>query len=290
MTFRDIYQLLITLLFISFSTVSIAKNVSHEVRPGVVANAEYEPGEAGKPAVIVLHGFLQSNDYLTLSNIKDTVLDTGFSLLAPIISLDVNKRSASLPCQATHQHTMQDSLTEIDSWMRWLKDKGHTQVILIGHSFGSVQAVAYAESRRVVKSLPVITKIIGVSLIDSEYVPDIKRRERDRKIARQRLQQNDTGIYTYRLSYCNLYRAPAGSFLSYADWNSERIIAALQKLSKRNRIISILGSKDKRVPVDWPDKQKKAGAVVKIIQGANHFFGGNQQIDLIELLDEILGE
>ncbi len=290
MIFKYNYQLLMSLWIVLFSSMAGAETVSREVRSGVMAMAEYEQGEADKPAVVVLHGFLQTNNYLTLSNIKEAVVDNGYSLLAPVMSLDVNKRTTSLPCQATHKHTMQDSLAEVDSWMQWLKSKGHTEVVLIGHSFGSVQAVAYIEKRFGNTSFPAMKKVIGVSLIDSEYVPDIKRREQDRNIARKRLQQKDSDIYAYRLSYCHQYRAPARSFLSYADWTSDRILSALKSLTTRTEIISILGSKDKRVPTNWPDKQKKAGADVRIVEDANHFFGGNQQIDLIDLLDEILGE
>jgi pimeloyl-ACP methyl ester carboxylesterase len=256
----------------------------------VKASADYQPGETDKSAVVVLHGFLQTNNYLTLTNIKEAVVDNGYTLLAPVNSLGINNRNSSLPCQATHQHTMEDNLVEINHWMEWLKHKGHSRVILIGHSFGSVEAVAYLESKATTSNLPVIEKLIGVSLIDSEFVPDIKRREQDRKIALQRLQQGDSDVYAYRLSYCHLYRAPANAFLSYANWSSDRILTALKVLSSRIKVISILGSKDKRVPTDWPDKQRKAGADVKIIKGANHFFGGNQQIALLELLDEILAQ
>ncbi len=285
-----IYQLFIAILIGSSSSITMAETVSLEVKPGIIAKADYEPGEADKPVVVVLHGFLQTNDYLTLTNIKDAVIDNDYSLLAPVISLDVSNRNSSLPCQATHRHTIEGNLDEISNWMQWLKDKGHSQVILIGHSHGSVEALAYLDNVMNNKNLPAITKFIGVSLIDSEYVPDIKRREQDRAVAQQRIQQGDTDIYTYRLAYCHLYRAPAKAFLSYANWTSERILTAIKVLSKRIKIISILGSKDKRVPDNWPDKQVKAGADIKIVKGANHFFGGNQQIALIDLLDEILAK
>ncbi len=290
MVLRYIFQMLMLLWFVSIPTMTAAETIIREVQPGILASAEYEAGESDMPVVLIVHGFLQNNNYLTLTNIKDAVLDNGYSLLAPVISLSVNNRRSSLPCQSTHRHTMEDSLNEIESWMQWLKEKKHNRVILIGHSFGSVQAVAYVEKKHKANSLPRVTKIIGVSLIDSEYVPDRERREQLRITARQRLQNNNTETNTYRLSYCHIYRASAKGFLSYADWTSDRILAALQVLTKDYEVVSILGSKDKRVPINWPDKQKNAGAEVKLIEGANHFFGGSQQIDLIEYLDELLGD
>ena len=283
-------QCLILFLLVFSLNVHSSNMVSIEVKPGITAEAEYHVGDSDNPVIVVLHGFLQTNDYLTLSNIKDAIVDNNFSMLAPGQSLGINKRKTSLPCQTTHNHTMQDSLDEIDQWMRWLKNKGHHKAILIGHSFGSVNAVAYLENFVNSNTVPDITKFIGLSLIDTEFVPDRKRREQDRQRARERIKQGDNDVYTYRLSYCHLYRAPASAFLSYADWTSERILLALKNVTKRMDVVSILGSKDKRVPNNWPDKQSKAGAQVKIVKGANHFFGGSQQIDLLDLLDEILSK
>jgi pimeloyl-ACP methyl ester carboxylesterase len=282
-----IIHIFILLLLSITSTAALAETVYLHVKPDVIARADYQRGEAHKPAIVVLHGFLQTNDYLTLTNIKEAVVDNGHTLLAPVISLGINDRNSSLPCQATHRHTIEDNLNEINSWMQWLKLKGHSSVILIGHSFGSVEALAYLQNRQANSDAPVVEMYIGVSLIDSEYVPDIKRREQDRKTALQRLQHEDTDIYPYRLSYCHHYQATAKAFLSYANWSSEHILATLNVQSRRIKVISILGSKDKRVPTDWPDKQRKAGADVRIVKGANHFFGGNQQIALLEILDEI---
>ena len=99
----------------------MAETMFLQVNYGVKASADYQRGETEKPAVVVLHGFLQNNDYLTLTNIKEAVVDNGYTLLAPVNSLGINYRSSSLPCQATHRHTMEDNLAEINNWMEWLK-------------------------------------------------------------------------------------------------------------------------------------------------------------------------
>lgn len=289
-TNNHLIQLLIYVVLLIPVSTRASSVVSLEVKPGIFAQADYQQGKPDKPVAIVLHGFLQTNHYLTLSNIKDAITDNGYSLLAPMQSLGVNKRTTSVACQTTHMHTMQDSLDEIDKWMKWLKKKGHNKAIFVGHSFGSVKAIAYLENFVNKQDKPEINQLIGVSLIDSEFVPDRKKREQDRSSARHRVKQHDDDIYTYRLSYCHLYRAPSSAFLSYADWTSERILVALKKVTQHMAVVSILGSKDKRVPENWPEKQRQAGANVKIVKGANHFFGGSQQIDLLDLLDAILNK
>lgn len=281
-------QLLVIFIIIFSGSSFSSERVKLEVKSGIFAEADYFFVPNGKPVIIVLHGFLQTNNYLTLSNITDGVIDNDFSILVPTQSLGINLRKTSLPCQSTHTHLMKDSFTEIDKWMSWLKKKGHHNAILIGHSFGSVTAIAYLENYKKTKDHPNIQKVVGLSLIDTEFVPDRKRREQDRLTARKRIKEGDDAVHTYRLSYCHLYRAPAKAFLSYADWTSERILTALDKVSKKINVVSILGSKDKRVPDSWPKKQRKSGATVKIVNGANHFFGGSQQFDLIDLLEEIL--
>jgi len=285
---RNELRKLLLLISILISPLPHAETILLEMKPGIHASAEYIKGGPSKPVVIALHGFLQTNSYLTLSNIRESITDNDYTLLAPILSLGINKRSSLMACEALHQHTMEDNLNEINRWMLWLKSQGHSKVIFAGHSFGSVTALAYLERNSQKEGLPVTEKLITFGLIDTEFVPDRERREQERVVARQRLLDGDYNHYNYKLSYCNRYRTPADAFLSYADWTSERILTALSRIKGRVDVISVLGSKDKRVPKDWPNKQQAAGARVKTIHGANHFFGGDQQFKLLELLDKIL--
>lgn len=279
--------IIITLVFSHY--VQASNNINLKIKKGIHAEANYIAGSKDKPVVVVLHGFLQTNSYLTLSNLIEAAVEKDYAVLAPVDTLGINNRKISISCQSIHKHTMSESLDEIHQWMKWLKSKGHNNVILIGHSFGSVKAIAYLSKYGVSSKIPKINKVIGLSLIDTEFVPDRKRREQGRKNARKRLKQKDNDIHTYRLSYCHIYRAPAKAFLSYADWTSGKILSTLKNITKNVEVISILGSKDKRVPDKWPAKQRDAGATVNIVKGANHFFGGSQQIDLLDLLDEVLG-
>jgi len=282
------YQIVIFISLVFSNYVNASSDVELKLKQGTIAGANYIAGSKGKPVVVVLHGFLQTNGYLTLTNLIEAAVEKEYSVLAPIATLGINKRNISSPCQSTHKHTMLESLNEIHQWMKWLKRKGHNNVILIGHSFGSVKAIAYINKYGDSSKIPKVNNVIGLSLIDTEFVPDLKRREQDRNNARKRLKQQDNGIYTYRLSYCHIYRAPAKAFLSYADWTSDKILSTLINITKNVEVISILGSNDKRVPENWPAKQREVGAAVRIVRGANHFFGGSQQIDLLDLLDEVL--
>lgn len=282
-------QSLLLVALVCLAPLLHAETILLEMKPGIQASAEYIKGNPDKPVVIALHGFLQTNSYLTITNIRESITDNDYSLLAPTLSYGINKRSSLMACEELHRHTMEDSLEELKRWMLWLERQGHSRVIFAGHSFGSVTALAYLERNSQKEGLPITEKLIAFGLIDTEFVPDRERREQERVLARQRLLDGDYNHYNYRLSYCNRYRTSADAFLSYADWTSERIITALSHINGRVNVLSVLGSKDKRVPKDWPARQRAAGASVEIIEGANHFFGGDHQFKLLGLLDKILG-
>lgn len=274
------------------SNIVLAETVSIAIKNGnqdIQANADYRIGQPGKPAVLIVHGFLQTHNYLTLQNIKDALSENGYTILAPSLSLGVSNRKASLACEAVHTHTMKNDIAEVVQWLAWLKQRRHKEVVLVGHSFGSVTLLAHLEAtKKQNRTLPV-NKFIAVSLTNSsEDIPKKSAMDLARKEARARAAAGDTGLQAYNLAYCKKYMSPAAAFLSYADWTSERTLNALKNIRPGVNVIAILGGKDKRMPVSWPKQLSHAGISVKVIAGANHFFGGEHEFDLQDTLIKVV--
>jgi len=248
---------------------------------GLVASAEYRKGSNDKPAVLVLHGFLSTRNFLTVSNLTNTLADDGYTVLAPNLTLGVNHRQVSLACEAIHTHSLYDDLAEIDYWVKWLVNHGHKSIVLLGHSYGSLHGLLYTleYKNRAVK------KLIATSLVDVEHAVGEPLSQKQIKMAQNLVDKNDNSLKEFQLSYCKKYVTPPKAFLSYAIWSKERILDAIAKT--KVPLAVILGSADTRMGNGWPEMLKKSGVKLQVIKGANHFFHNEQEFDL---LDSVLAD
>jgi len=247
----------------------------------LVANAEYRKGDPGKPAVILLHGFLQTQEFPTIHRLTEGIADTGRSVLAPTLTLGVTHRSQGLACEAIHTHTMKEVGGEIGAWVKWLKTRHKGPIILLGHSFGSVEVLAYLSGN----PDPAITHFIGVSIIEGRL--KMTTAETTKLIAelRRAVKTGEPRVATHQFSFCQKYRATPASLLSYLDWTPQRVLHATARLPLPHLII--MGGNDDRLGSDWVGKLKERSRV-KIIPGANHFMDGEHEFDLLDaVLDEL---
>lgn len=241
-----------------------------------IASAEYRPGQSSKPAVLVIHGFLSTRNFLTVLNLTTALADSGYTVLAPNLSLGVNMRDVSLACEAIHMHTLADDLAEINYWVEWLVSRGHTSIVLLGHSVGSLHGLLYTLEFK----NPAVKKLIAASLVDMESVISVAVSQAQIKKAQALLKRNDNTLVAYQLSYCKKYVAPPEAFLSYASWTAQSVVRALAKTSVPVEVI--LGGSDSRIGTAWPDLLHRTGVNVHVIPGANHFFSNEHEFDLLD--------
>ena len=276
--------LLVLLLISSLpvqADVARAGVVSTSLPGGLKVSAEYRVGEPKLPAVLLVHGFLQTRNYLTVAGLVNGLADAGYTVLAPTLSLGVQARKRSLACEAIHTHSMQDDVAEIDFWVKWLVKQGHNQVILVGHSFGSLQSLVYLDK----KPHPAVKQLIATSLITLEnsmgHQAELQQQVRK---AREAASRGDNNLDDYALSFCNKYPSPAKAYLSYAEWSKERILNLLVRT--RVPVEVIVGGSDKRMGTDWKSLMIDKGARVTTIPGANHFFDAAHEFDLLETVEK----
>lgn len=243
--------------------------------------ADYRLGKPGKPAVLLLHGFLQTRNFPTVASATESLHSAGNTILAPTLSLGISRRNKSLACEAVHTHSLGDDVAELAYWIDWLVQHGHKRIILIGHSFGSVQILNYLNGKR----SPAVVKVILISLTDVEVKQDAGVRAKLVRSLRDR-GSKDKSLVEAEFGHCKKYVSPVPALLSYLEVTRNSLLDSLAK--QRVPIEVILGSADDRMGKDWLNKLKARGVTVRIIEGANHFFDNQHEFDLQDSLVQAL--
>jgi len=245
-----------------------------EMRPGITASAEYLIGERSKPAVLLLHGFLQTRDFPTVATLARGLQDAGYTVLSPTLSLNIPNRAQSLACEAVHKHSLDDDVAEIGRWVSWLKSHGHRSIVLVGHSFGSLQLLAYLSA----KPDAAVKAYIGASLIEAQIGTAARHalivQLEDRVLRKQRALVNQT------LSLCRKYPSTPEGLLSYVRWDQARLLIALKQSPVSVKLI--MGNEDDLLERGWLKALQHVQAPMVVVKGANHFMDGEHEFDLLD--------
>jgi pimeloyl-ACP methyl ester carboxylesterase len=242
---------------------------------GLIATAAYKAGNPELPAVLILHGFLQTRDSPTVHQLAESLSDIGYTVLSPNLSLGISKRNKSLACEAIHLHSMEDDLKEIDTWVNWLVSKGHNQIVLIGHNYGSLMLIAYLSSH----PNPAVRKLIAVSLVDAQVDMGGQQWQKTETDLQHKFNDKDASLVQYPLSFCKKYPTSAQNYMSYASWQRTRVLKVLSRL--KVPVIIIMGDGDTRLGASWTSALKKANPSLVVIKGADHFMSGEYEFDLL---------
>ncbi|MDP3420462.1 MAG: DUF1749 domain-containing protein, partial [Thiobacillus sp.] len=71
-------------------------DVEARLTSGMVVGASYHPGRKQLPAVLILHGFLQTREFRTVATMGNSLHDAGYTVLLPTLSLNIPNRRQSL--------------------------------------------------------------------------------------------------------------------------------------------------------------------------------------------------
>ncbi len=262
-----------------------AEGVHLTLPDGKPLNAEYQAGDTRRPAIVVLHGFLQTREFLTTQTIINGLSSVGNAILSPNLSLGVPDRKQSMQCRAPHQNTFESDLREIDTWVQWLRQQGYPSVILVGHSWGSQHSLGYADAY---PKAPIVA-LVSVSLVRTEQTTQVSTQQIT--AAKARLARHDMSLQSYALGFCKDYMARPDTYLSYARWSDTRVLDVLDRLKKRQLpVYVVLGSQDNRSDTAWVKALHTRTRQVSMIDGANHFFSALHEFDLNERLEAIFAQ
>ncbi|MEJ2212507.1 MAG: DUF1749 domain-containing protein [Gammaproteobacteria bacterium] len=244
--------------------------------------AEFFQGEPEYKTVLLLHGFLQTNQFHTVKRLANALHDSGYTVLTPTLSLGLDKRIQSLPCEAIHTHNFENDRAEIEFWVDWLTKKTGKNVTLVGHSAGSLPLLEYMRKTQAEKV------DLGI-LISMAYLSDSENNSMEKQSetkARQAIASDDSGISNYHLAFCQTYPTTAKSFMSYHEWNPKKLISLIRQFS--DKVNMIIGTEDVRLKQSWRDQLERENIPVTYIPGANHFFDQTHEFDLSEAVENLL--
>ncbi|MBZ0092252.1 MAG: alpha/beta fold hydrolase [Sulfuricellaceae bacterium] len=256
---------------------AFAETVEAKLPSGIVADASFHAGKAGMPALLLVHGFLQTRSAPPLSRLAETLSDAGYTVLSPTLSLGISRRSHSLACEAVHTHTLEGEASEISFWVDWLVRKHYPNIVLIGHSTGSKSILFYLQKT----PNPAVRKAVLASLVPDNGT-DIDREKAHRMLKAQAKGKED--LQRFSMGYCrNNYMSTPYAYLSYAVYDADRTLGLLDKAKVPVEII--LGGADTLMEKGWPQKALKHGASITLIKSAGHFFDGPQEFDFADAVE-----
>ncbi|RDH84879.1 MAG: alpha/beta hydrolase [endosymbiont of Galathealinum brachiosum] len=245
-------------------------------------NANFYQGKGDANPVLMLHGFLQTNEFPTINRLAISLHESGYTVLSPNLSLGLNNRKQSIDCEAIHTHSMDSDAKELAQWIDWLHKKTGKPVTLIGHSAGGLVILNYMENNHA-KSINQ-TILISVSYYASG--PAARETIEHAQKARKAIEKGRNPLDKYALNYCETYPTYARDFLSYYNWDRDKTNAVILKHKKL--ISLILGTEDKRIEKNWRQQLQKTTNKIMLIDGANHFFDQTHEFDLIDAVETLL--
>jgi len=278
--------ILLALLFLLPIRPALGEAVQATMPNGLLANASYLEGEPGRPAVLILHGFLQTQDFPTVRRLADSLNEElGYPVLTPTLTLGISDRRSSLACEAVQRHDMEEAVSEIGAWVNWLKERGHRRIVLIGHSTGSVMIAAYLP-----RAAPEVKHTILISLTHFGPGQAVFRDEANGGVQRARKIVEERGgkeLGNFPIAYCRRYVTTAEKILGYYAWDEARVLEALAHSPVP--MTAIIGSEDHRMGTAWTSAIGRTPNVeVRIIEGADHFFDAEHEFSLLDAIDELL--
>lgn len=274
--------LLFTVCNIHSAGVSEPQKIQLKVSENITANAAFYEGEAGKPSILILHGFLLNHNFPTIKRLAESLHGLGYTILMPSLSLGLNKRQQSLPCEAIHTHSLTSDIAELDQWVKWLARKSGGKIILLGHSTGSLVSIFYLAENPSAE----VSQLIFLSIPTFGPNPYANETVQYAEKARELIQSGDQSLHEFGLSYCKKYTTTAKNFLSYYQLSQENTFKALTKIALKKTLI--IGDKDSRIDQQWNLGLVPLGITVIAIAGANHFFDYEYEFDLLDTVESIL--
>lgn len=276
---KTLKSLILIMLFVP--VLANTQEIELETADRYIATANFLEGESDQKALLILHGFLQTNKFSTVKRLGDTLFEAGHSVLSPTLSLGMHRRKQSLPCEAIHTHSTRSDTDEIKQWIDWLAGKTGKKLTLIGHSSGSITLLNYLETY----GTDMIDKVILISM--SPFSDDIGPvEEKNFKWAHEDLKSGYDSLYTFKLSYCDTYPSTSSAWLSYQEWDQEKLSELTVKHS--DLIDVIMGTNDDRLSMEWRNLLESKGVKISFIEGANHFFDQSHEFDLSDTIESLL--
>lgn len=275
-------------------------------KDGLILNGLFSQGEKAKPVVIHTHGFSQDffqNPFIYVIAKKLASQNFGFlSIQTRGTGTHLRTFTTSKSARDTGSkfELLEESYLDLDAWISTLKYLGYKNIILQGHSLGSIKSVRYLFEGSYPK---LITKLILLSPYDKNFL--IKDFTRGKvlnylKKAKQKIElgEGSEGVPSY-------FDAVSSTFATYHSFYSPGDLSdmfsfhlqgydfpALKKITLPT--LMLVGSLDPYFNPSNPKDPQQALEILKsnisslqgqLIDGAKHRFLGKEEL----IAEKILG-
>jgi esterase/lipase len=232
----------------------------------------------------LLHGFQQTHRSEPINSLASNLAAKGYTVLNPTMSLGVNHRSQSMPCEAVHTQTIEEEVAEIGYWKNWLNDKGMNNIVLASFSStGNLAMLLYTSQA------PRLSIQKAILIAPNPPVVDPKQKRKIIASIKSRAQKDEQNLGIFTMSYCkNNYATTTDSYLSYAKYDSKEFIELIKNSQVQTELI--LGSADTVITPSWATQLKALNSPVRIttVNKAGHFFDGPSEFDLADAVENLL--
>jgi pimeloyl-ACP methyl ester carboxylesterase len=267
---------------ITFSLGAHAEEVKAKYHGKTVnANLMMADGKSYQdPFVLIVHGTLTHKGRSTYNGLQQLLSEEHqMSSLAINLSLGLEDREGEYPCETTHTHKHTDALAEIDFWVAWLKDKGVTQLTLVGHSRGGNQSAWFMQEL----NNPLVSR--AVLIAPQTWNQQAEAADYEKKYGKplqpllEKAQQlvkagkGDTVMKDVDFIYCKQTQVTAAAFANYYTPNDNFNTPTILMTAKKPTLV-ITGTEDK-VVADLPAQMEKIDnpkVSHQTIEDADHFF------------------
>ncbi|MBT3548778.1 MAG: alpha/beta hydrolase [Gammaproteobacteria bacterium] len=235
---------------------------------------------------ILLHGTRGHNNLELISSLRDSLDENSIDSLSINLSYGIkNRNSDFLACEIEHDHTVDESLKEIELWYRYAIDDGYKKIYLVGHSRGGQDIMNFYENlnTRYQALTDSIFLLAPISDNTSDHIFNYKKKGIDIKVI------NDNDKLNIDFLGCNNARVQGESFKSYY-YNLDALSTIDALKVTRARVYVITASDDTIAPLTHSKVEKivedKTNIELHQVDGADHFFRDFYFDDLMDMITE----
>ena len=286
-----------TLAAAVFASSAVAAAEVGVVHRGIGLRAVYERAAAqpgGRPLVLLVHGTMSHYDMTTVRELRRALLERGYDVLAPNLSLGVDRREGPYDCSRPYTQRADEVLDEIGAWLDWAHAQGARRVVLAGHSRGGQQAAWFAAARRhpALERIVLLAPALSADAIAGYAARFGRPLEPLLEQARRLVAAGRGGELLREVGFFSCERAAvsAEAFLSFYARTSESELPATLPAIRVPTLVVVAG-RDEVVPELAQRIAPAVGArhTLFTVAGADHFFGGLYVEDAADAITAFLG-
>ena len=263
-------------------------------------------GDTAKPAVVYLHGF--EGDFYShkfIIDIANTFDSNKFTLLSVQTRGTGGKtwfldKEGNAKYIGSHFELLEEAFLDIDAWVKFLVEKGYENIIIAGHSLGTIKVIRYLFEGEL---KDMIKKLVLMCPFDKNGQENLVTRGKWRtylNLAKKKIDQGKGTRYILKgweevnMSYQTFYswyqEDDLGSMFDF--YRPDYDFPVLNRISIPVHIL--VGTKDEFFHRTNPDNPQEAMDILlknlkhgsgKLIENAKHSFGGYEEKLVNSILD-----